>query len=116
MVGHDITFAIRFPDLELGEAGQLAQDLREQLLDDVPHLDVELRKEDPATQDVGAILVGVLGAPSVVLLARGVAVWLMRRGKSLEIEVDGSKLTFRAQGSIDDNAVKIAEVLSRKRS
>jgi hypothetical protein len=109
-----VELAIRFPDIELGAAGRAAQDLRAQLQDDVPHAAIELRRDDAANQDLGATLIAVLGTPALVVLAHGVAAWIKRRGVAVELEIEGRKTTLRAAGAIDDNTVKIIELLSRR--
>ena len=47
--------------------------------------------------------------------AHGIATWMKRRGQTIEIEIDGSKTTFRATGPIDETAGRIVEALSRRR-
>jgi len=110
-----VTVAIRFPELELGEAGRVAWQLREVILDDVPGAKADVEKDDRTNQDLGATLVAVLGTPAILALAHGVASWLRRRGQTIEIEIDGKRTRFRAEGPIDDNAVKIAEALSHRK-
>src|SRR5262245_49119104 len=90
------TFAIRFPDLELGEAGKAVEGLKAQILDDVPEAKLQVRKDDPTNQDFGATLIAVLGTPAILAAARGIATWLKRRGQTIEVELDGEKTTFRA--------------------
>lgn len=108
-----VTVAFRFPELEVGEAGRAALQLREAILDDIPGAEVDVEKDDPTNQDLGATLVAVLGTPAILALAHAVAGWLKRRGQVIEIRINGRDATFRAEGSIDANAVKIAEALSR---
>ena len=112
---NQVRLAIRFPELELGEAGRAAQNLREQILDDVAGATVDLHKDDPTNQDFGATLIAVIGTPAVLVLAKGIATWIARRRAPVEIEIDGDKIIFRAEGAIDDNAVKIAEALARRK-
>jgi hypothetical protein len=108
------TVAIRFPELALSEAGQAARLLREQILDEAPEVEVGVQKDDTKTQDFGATLVLVLGTPAVVSLARGIAKWMMRERTVLEIEKDGEKVTIRAHGTLNENAARIVEALSKQ--
>jgi hypothetical protein len=108
-----VTLAIRFPGLEVGEAGRAAQQLRNAILDDVPGMKVDIEKDDPTNQDFGATLIAVLGTQAAIMLARGIATWIKQRGTSVEVTIDGEKTTFQAHGTIDDNAVKIVNALSR---
>ena len=112
---HRVTIAIRFPGLEVGEAGRAAQQLRDAILDDVPGVKVDIGKDDPTNQDFGATLIAVLGTQVAIILARGIASWIAQRGISIEVSIDGEKTTFQAHGTIDDNAVKIVDALSRRK-
>lgn len=111
-MSHDIALAVRFPEFDLGEASQLAQSLREELLDEVAGASAEIRKDDPTNQDFGATLVLMLGTPAIVALATGIATWIRRNRKGCEIEVDGSKVSVRIDGTVEDNAVRIVQALS----
>ena len=116
-MGDQVTFAIRFPDLELGAAGEAARDLRDRMLDDAGRgAAVDIRKDDPTNQDFGATLVAVIGTPAILALAKGIATWIRAQGTTVEVEIDGAKARFRAEGKIDDNAVRIAEALSRRKA
>jgi hypothetical protein len=64
------------------EAGRLAAELRDYLLDEDPDLVVDQVRADPRTQDVGALLVLLLATPAAVAVARGVQQWLARRATS----------------------------------
>ena len=106
--------SIRFPDMDLGEAGKAASDLREDILDTGATDDVTLEKDDPTTMDMGATLVAVLGTPAIIIIAKGIANWISRKRQNIEIEAEGDKIVIRASGSVDENTARIVEALQRK--
>ena len=110
------SFSIRFPDLDLAEQGRCAESLRDAMLDSTPNVKVDVQKSDPTTQDLGTVLIGFFGTPAVIILARGIANWMAKRGQTIEIEIGGDKTTFRASGPVDENATRIVEALSRHKS
>ena len=69
---------IRFPDANLAEGNRLAEELRQDLLDMVPGIQVERYRDDPASMDFGATLVLVLGAPATLIIARAIHKWAGR--------------------------------------
>ncbi len=108
------TIAIRFPELELSDAGRAARNLREQILDDAPGVDADVRKDDSSTMDFGATLILVLGTPAVVALAQGIAKWMMRERTVLEIESDGKTVKIHAEGTLNENVARIVEALNKR--
>src|SRR5215475_12460872 len=69
---------LRFDTDSVAEANRWAESLRQDLLNAVPETQVERAREKEGTQDFGASLVLVLGAPAVVVLARALKSWLTR--------------------------------------
>jgi hypothetical protein len=106
--------AIRFPESNLADAGQAAKTLRDQILDDVADAQVEIEKDDQTTQDFGATLIAVFGSQAIIVLAQGIANWMMRRGQTVELEIDGKSVKFRSTGSVDETAARIVEALSQR--
>ena len=98
---------LRFPELSTADANALAEELRRDLRELVPGLDVERVKDDPTTQDFGATLILILGTQSVIAIARGIEAFLARRRAKLEIASDGT-VVFRGDSS---DAVKVVEAL-----
>jgi hypothetical protein len=105
------TLVITFEDVPVSEAGQNVAALRDQLLDDCPGLKADIRKDDPTTQDFGATLVLVLGAPAVVALAKGLANYLSRRPNGTLIVKKDGDVIFRGDSK---DAATIAKALGRK--
>jgi hypothetical protein len=105
------SFKIRFENVSLAEGGIKASRLREKLLDTSQDVQAEIEKDDPSTQDFGATLVLVLGAPAMVAIAKGIADYLRRDRGSISIEADGKII---AQGISGEDAARIAEAMSSK--
>jgi len=92
---------VSFPDSDLGTANELAADLRQRLAEEAPEVEVRQVREDADNQDLGAALALVLGAPSVVIVARGVAAWIgskRTRVKFSAFDVDGKKYDLNYDG------------------
>lgn len=109
MTSKERSFKIRFEDVSLAEAGVKVKNLRQEILDNVRDVRVEIEKDNASTQDFGATLVLVLGTPAVVVLARGIANYLNRDRAKIRIEVDG---TLIAEGISGKDAARIAEAMS----
>ncbi len=107
-------FHISFEGIDPGEAGNLAQSLRDELLDADPTVRVERRRDDPNAMDFGATLVLVLGTSAATALSNGIAVWLARNsGVSLQIKKNGTTLVAKHINS--KNAAELASVFAVKR-
>jgi hypothetical protein len=105
------TLVLRFEGVSVAEAGMKVAALRDQLLEECPDVQAEIRKTDPRSQDFGTTLVLLLGAPAVVTIAAGLAKYLSRdRQGTLIIERDGTVL-FRGNSS---DAPAIAKALGTK--
>jgi hypothetical protein len=111
-ISHQIR--LRFEDVSLAEGGQRANELRDQLLDSgaVNDKDVEITKDDPRTQDFGATLVLVLGAPAAVVLAKGIKDYLERRGGTVVVESDGKVVASGVRGS---DVARIVEAIFKRK-
>lgn len=103
-------FTLRFQDVSSAQAGEKIKVLRDEVLDASKDIKGEIRKDDPSTQDFGATLVLVLGAPAVVVLAKAVKEYLGRdRAGTLIIEENG-KVIFRGNSG---DAAKIASAFAK---
>ena len=108
---HRSQLALRFANLSVAEAGQKVTALREQLLDECPDVQADIRKDDPTTQDFGTTLVLVLGAPAVVALAKGLARYFGRDREGVLIIKRGESVIFRGNST---DAVAIAKALGEE--
>lgn len=113
----DYTFLVKFPDSEIADANELADDLERDLCDEVPDADFTRRRSDPLSQDFGATLLIVLGAPGVVALAKGVQAWMAKRNDvSAEITIeapDGGKRSIKIQGRLSRRELQVLTELGR---
>ena len=107
------TIRIRFPGMELGDAGMAAESLREQIEDETSEVDVGVEKDNPDTMDFGATLAIVLGTPAALALAKGIANWMARERSAIEIEIGSEKVTVKASGTINENVARIVEAVQR---
>jgi hypothetical protein len=107
------TFKIRFENETVADAGQKASELRYSLLDTSPDISVQITKDDPTTQDFGATLVLILGAPAAVAIAKGIADYLSRRGGTITIEDEHGKVIAQNVKSAD--LARIAEAFAKKK-
>jgi hypothetical protein len=122
MRGDQRTFKIRIEDTSLAEARTKMVRLREDILDAVPDLHVDIEKDDETTLDFGTVLVLVLGtpaaiaiakgtAPAITAIAKGIADYLRRDRATIAIECGDGKII--ATGISGDDAARIAEALSK---
>ena len=81
------SYIIKFNGISAAEANRYTSELRNMLLDSTADVTVERRREDPSTQDLGTILVLILGTSSVTAIAKALGDWLkLRNSVSLTIE------------------------------
>jgi len=104
---------IRFSDEENpSNAAGYAKELGDELRDEIEDLEVNHAKEDSSTQDFGATLILLLGAPAIVALAKGIAKYIARRPNA-ELSVDcGNGKTIKFKGDSTD-AGKVSEALEK---
>ena len=96
-------------DTPAADAGRLAGELRDYVLDAAPDLDVEQVRTDPSTQDFGASLLLLLATPAVVGVAKGIARWIEKRQTSA-VEIRCGKRSVK----VDNLSNRRADELSRE--
>ena len=108
------TYIIKFDNASDAEANRYASELRDMLLDAASDVEVDRRRDNPDTQDFGATLVLVLGAPAIVAIATALGNWLTlhrRAGitiKTANGEIVGTNLTSK-------DVLKLADLLLTKK-
>jgi membrane-associated two-gene conflict system component 1 (EACC1) len=108
---------VRVACADAAEATREAASLRQHLLDaDLGDVSIDIVKEDQNTQDTGATLVLLLGAPAAVAVARGIADWLRARraGSEIEITIGGNRI--KAAGAIADDPARLEGLVAALRS
>jgi len=80
-------FTIEFGNAEMDVANRYAEDLADAIRE-LGEIRVERTRADATSQDLGSLLVLLLGTPSVTALAHGLAIWL-RRNSGATIEITG---------------------------
>src|SRR5260221_10981239 len=74
-----------------------------------PDIEVRQKRSDDRTQDFGATLVLILGAPAVVVVAKALGDWLkLRNSAKITIKKDGQVV---AENLTSNDALKLAELL-----
>lgn len=73
-------FTIEFPDSSAADATRLAEDLARHVSTAIDGVKAEVAPGNPDAMDFGATVAIVLGAPSIVYLAKGIADWIRRQG------------------------------------
>jgi hypothetical protein len=106
-------FVIRFQDTSLAEANVLAESLRDAILDSHPDVSVKTQRDDPSLQDFGATLVLLLGAPAVVVVAKGIEQWL-KRHQSASVRIEGPDGIIVAENVTGNQAVELAKLLHKR--
>ena len=106
------TMVLTFENVSVAEANRYAEDLRRDLLDADPSVQVQRRRYDPNSLDFGASLVLVLGAPAVVVLAKAVEKWLIRNNAA-SIRLEGPDGILIAKNLDSKNAAAVLEAFRR---
>lgn len=84
------SLTIVFPDASSAQGNQLANSLRNALLDVDPSVAVDRQRNQPDTQDLGASLAVIFGTAAATALAKGIAAWLAKNsGACIEIRRRG---------------------------
>jgi hypothetical protein len=103
-------YMITFPNVSVAEANRYAEDLRGALQNVLPNAQIQQRRDNPHTMDLGTTLVLVLGTSSLKALAIGIGNWLQRhQTASVTIEISGKKVI--AQNITAKDVVKLTELL-----
>ncbi len=107
------TYIVTFEGVSPADAQRYAEELQNALLDATPDITVQRRRENPLTQDFGATLILILGAPAVVAVVKAAGDWLMRRNSaSLTWKTTDGELVV--QGISSKNAAELAQFLVGK--
>jgi hypothetical protein len=109
------SYIITFETGSVADANRWAIELKEYILDATDEVSVEQQRDNPSSQDLGATLSLVLGAPAVLTVAKALGQWLvLHRETSITIktpqgEIIGTKLSSK-------DALRLAELmLSQKK-
>jgi hypothetical protein len=87
------TYLLTFTGVSEAEANQYAEELREALLDATTEIAVQRQRENPLAQDLGGILVLIMGTPAMVAAVNAIGNWLQkRRSASLTILTADKKI------------------------
>ncbi len=107
-------YTITFDGISDADANRYASQLKNVLLDASPDVEVERRKDDPYTQDLGATLVLILGTSSVTAIAKAIADWLLLH-RSVQVNVKNEKGEYIVKNLTATEAFKLIDLLSPKK-
>jgi hypothetical protein len=102
---------VQFEELTAAEASIAARELSVDLHALWPDLEIELVRVDEATQDLGTAVALVLGAPAVVVVARGIASFLAKRGTTARIETPHGRIMLTGDAVSSRQLVEIVMAL-----
>lgn len=107
------TYIITFEDESPANANRYAEELRNALLDASDDIEVQRRRDNLRTQDVGSTLVLVLGTPAVVAIVNAIGDWLkLRHNASLTLETPDKHIYIENISS--KNVTELARILLEK--
>jgi hypothetical protein len=104
-------FVIQFPELTRAEASVAASELAAELDGLCNDLEVRLVRLDEATQDLGTAIALVLGAPAAVIVARGIASFLSKRGTTASIETPHGRIVLTGDAVSSKPLIEIVRAL-----
>ena len=113
--------AVSFPDCSIGEANQLALDIRDFLMRMVSArglssaVTVTVEKEDNEFQDFGATLAILLGTPAAFAVAKGIHDWISARGHAVVIKTRSGEIIATGGSAQNIDIAKTVEALERPR-
>jgi hypothetical protein len=102
---------VYFQELTAAEASIAANELAADLDALWPDLDIKLVRVNEATQDLGTAVALVLGAPAVVVVARGIANFLAKRGTTARIETPHGRIVLTGDAVSSRQLVEIVKAL-----
>jgi hypothetical protein len=108
------TYCINVFADDAASAGRYAQALADSLREASGVINIERRKLDSETMDLGTVLIAVASSGSAVTLAHGLAGWLRaRKGAKITIERNAKSGNLKVEvANIDaESAVRITEIV-----
>lgn len=107
------TYIIIFKGVSGETASRYASELRNELLDAAPGIEVDQQRRDLKTQDFGSTLVLILGTPAVLAAVKAMGDWLQKRHSAvIDIEKDGH---VHAENLTSKDALRLAELFQSKK-
>jgi hypothetical protein len=108
-MAHTTELTLSLEAVEPAEARDLATELGEYLRSEDAGLVIELRRADPARQDLGAVLLVIAGTAAAEAIANGVRAWLAKRGGArVRARSDKGEIQINNASSADVDALSVA--------
>jgi hypothetical protein len=103
-------YIITFENGSVADANRWASELKEYILDATSDVEVEQRRDNPYSQDIGAMLSLVLGAPAVIAVAKALGQWLaLHRQAGITIKTPHGEII--ATNLTSEDIMKLAELM-----
>ena len=107
------THIITFEGVSASDANRYAEELRNTLLDAVPDIAVQRKRDNPQAQDFGSALILILGTPTAVAVVTAVSNWLqLRKTASLSWKSANGEINIQNVSSKD--VAELAQLLLKK--
>lgn len=103
---------ITFENSSIADANIYCHDLRSQLLDADPGIEVERVRPDSSAMDFGSTLVMVLGAPATIAAAKALIAWAQRNNRA-NIVLKTSSGTLVANNLESKDVAEVARALRK---
>lgn len=103
---------ISFPDVQDGTAREYRDELQEYIAGNAPDTKFSLKRTDEEAQDIGTILVVILGSKVAIEIAKGIADWLRQRNTS-KIKITAGNKTIEVDHLSVRSAEDLSDMLSR---
>jgi hypothetical protein len=103
-------YTLTFENGSVADANRWASELKEFILDATDEVVVEQQRDNPYSQDLGAILSLALGAPAVVAVAKALGQWLaLHREAGITIKTPRGEIV--ATNLTNKDIMKLAELM-----
>ncbi len=108
------TYVITFKGASGEIASLYASELRNALLDATPDIEVDQRRADIRTQNLGSTLELVLAAPAILAVVKAMGDWLQKRQSAI-IDIDEKNGRVHAENLTSKDALRLAELFQPKK-
>lgn len=103
-------YKIIFENRSAADANRWAKELREFILDATSDVEVEQKRDNRFSQDLGSTLVLILGTPAILAVAKALGQWLtLHREVSITIKTPEGEIIATKLSSKD--ALRLAELM-----
>ena len=109
-----VEFVITFPESSPAEATSASQELAELMLNKVDDVSATIRRDRADTQDLGSTLVLLFGSGAAVAIAKGLQVFLAKRGTKIKITGPAGEIVISGDVAKPEEVVAAAVKLLKR--